>query len=237
MDQIILVANIGKHLDSLETLFNSVILLAIAIAWAGIQRSQIIEVLGTKFNRRYAFFVAAALYLVVNMSILVLFLRLGDLVALLDNKNLAKGITQIATHRWILNPFGYFGSSTIAQMYSSGGLGLLISIWWLCNASLSSLMDDKKNRAANILFGLFLIIGLVSMSAIHRVHAAVLSALSKTDPGLYDLVLQTSGERTIGAFLGIVVGGLIFFAVNFLQRKWLPGIKTTETQQEHQVDS
>ena len=237
MDQNILVNNVAKHLDSLETLVTSIVILAVAIAWAGIQRTQTIEVMGAKFDRRHAFFVVATLYLILNLSILILFLRLGDLIGFLDDKHIVKGITQLATHRWILNPFAYFGNSTIAQVYSSEGFGLLIVVWWLCNASLSSLMDDKKNWAANFLLGLFLMIGLASIWAIHRVFRIVLTSLGQSDIGLSGLVLETLDERTIGVILGIIVGVLIFFSVNMLQVRWLRAEKPTVVQQGAPADS
>lgn len=236
MDQKIIIDNIAKHLDSLESLVNAIIILSVAIAWAGIQRSQQIEVFGTTFNRRHAFFVVAALYLIANMSILILFLRLGDLVRILDKNYIVKGITQISTHKWILNPFAYFGKSTITQAYSSEGFGLLIVVWWLCNASLSSLMDDKKHKVANILIGLFLVIGLCSMFAVQRVFSIVLASLQKDHTELYTLVHQTMNERSVGSIIGIVVGGLIFAAVNILQNKWLQSDVYEHAQPNASVD-
>ncbi len=59
------------------------------------------------------------------------------------------------------------------------------------------------------------------MFAIQRIFGIVLAALQKNHAELYTLVLQTLDERTIGTFIGIIVGGLIFAAVNILQNKWL----------------
>lgn len=221
MDQAVLIDSIGKHLDALEFFVNAIILVSVAVAWAGIQRSSEIEILGTKFNRRYAFFAVAVLYLIANMTILILFLHVGDLVALLKGENAVKGISRLLTHSWVLNPFSYFGGSGIAQIYSSEGYGLLIAIWWLCNASLSTLMDDKRNKPAQVLIGLFLLIGLASMFAIQRVFYITLVTLKKSAPKLYLAVTQTTEIRMIGVFLGILVGGLIFSIVNILQDRWL----------------
>lgn len=237
IDQKIIIDTIAKHLDSLESLASTIIILSVAIAWAGIQRSQQIEVFSTTFNRRHAFFVVAALYLIANMSILILFLRLGDLVGFLDKNNIVKGVTQLSTHKWILNPFAYFGNSTIAQIHSSEGFGLLISVWWLCNASLSSLMDDKKHKVANILIGLFLVIGLCSMFAIQRVFSIILESLQKSHTELYTLVLQTMNDRTVGTIIGIIVGGLIFAAVNLLQAKCLQSGAKVTAQPSASVDA
>lgn len=221
MNQDVIVEAIGKHLDTIETYVNAIVLLAVAAAWAGVRRSREIEAFGTKFDRRHAFWALAVLYLVANMTILIVFLRVGDLVLLLDPSNVVKDITKLATHSWVLNPFSYFGGSAIARFYSSEGYGLLIATWWLCNASLSTLMDDKRNRVAQFLLGLFLAIGLGSMLAINRVYGVVLGALRASAPGLYAAASSTVVDRNVGNGLGIIVGGLIFVAANRLQQRFM----------------
>jgi hypothetical protein len=53
MDQELIVEMVDTHLDAIETCVNAIAILA--VAWAGIQRSREIEVIGTKFDRRQAF--------------------------------------------------------------------------------------------------------------------------------------------------------------------------------------
>lgn len=144
MNQEVIIDSIKNHLDSIETYVDWVILLAVAIAWAGIRRETEIEVLGAKFNRRHAFFAVAALYLIANVAFLILALRIGDLIALLDREHAVEGITTLATHAWVLNPFGYFGKSGIARLHAGEGFGLLIATWWLCNGSLYHLWMKRK---------------------------------------------------------------------------------------------
>lgn len=127
----------------------------------------------------------------------------------------------MATHSWVLNPFSFFGTSGLARFHSAEGYGLLIATWWLCNASLSTLMDEKRNRAAPLVLGLFLAIGLGSMVAMNRVYGLALEGLRTAAPALYAAALNTSVERTVGNGLGIVVGGLIFVAANRLQVRFL----------------
>ena len=221
MDQDIIVEAIGKHLDTVEAYVNAIALLAVAAAWAGIRRSREIEAFGTKFDRRHAFWALAVVYLVANMAVLILFLRIGDLVLLLEPASVVKGITAMATHSWVLNPFSYFGGSGIARFQSSEGFGLLIATWWLCNASLSTLMDDKRNTMARVLLGLFLAIGLGSMLAINRVYGVALGSLRESAPALYTAASATVVERSVGNGLGIVVGGLLFVAANRLQGRFI----------------
>lgn len=217
MDQDVIVDAIGKHLDRIETYVNAIALLAMSAAWAGVRRSRVIDAFGTKFDRRHAFWALAALYLIGNMTLLILFLRVGDLMLLLDPSHVVKGTTTLATHSWVLNPFSYFGSSGVARFHSSEGFGLLIATWWLCNASLSTLMDDKSSRAAQVLLGLFLAIGLGSMLAMNRVYEVVLDSLRASAPALYAAATDTAIERVVGNGLGIVVGVAIFVAANKLQ--------------------
>lgn len=223
MNQDILVDAVGKHLDMIETYVNAVALLAVAAAWAGVRRSREIEAFGTKFDRRDAFWALAVLYLIANTAILILFLRVGDLVLLIKPSHSVKAATTLATQSWVLNPFGYFGGSAVARFHSAEGYGLLIAVWWLCNASLSTLMDDKRNRAAGLLLGVFLAIGLGSMLAINRAYAVILGSLVTSAPALHAAVIETLPDRTVGTGMGILVGGLIFVATNRLQARFRGG--------------
>ncbi len=219
--QAALIESIGKHLDALESLFNAVIVLAVIVAWAGIRRTPEIEALGTKVEQRYGFFAMATLYLIANMTVLILFLRLGDLLALLDSTHAPEGIWKLATHSWVLSPFSYFGNSGPARVYCAEGYGLLIVVWWLCNASLSTLVQDKRSRVAKLLLGLFVGIGLGSMLAIQRTQAAALDTLFRSDRALHAAVTDALPERAAGTFLGVLVGAVLFVGVNALQVRWV----------------
>jgi len=216
---------IGSHLDSVATYVDWIVLAAIAVAWAGVQRERKIEALGVAFDRRHAFYAVATVYLVANIAILILFLRVGDLLVQLDRDNVVAGVTRLAVHEWVLNPFSFFGPSLVARLHAGEGYGLLIATWWLCNTSLSTLMDDKTNKGARVLLGLFLCTGLASMFGIQRVYAIVLFRLQEASPGLSAAVSATALERMVASFLGIGVGGLIFTAANVLQRKWLTRVE------------
>lgn len=215
---------VDKHLGAVETYVNWIIIVAIAVGWAGIRRERMIEAVGVKFDRRHAFFAVAVLYLVANVAILILLLRLGDLMVLLSPDNLGSGVTRLATHEWVLNPFSYFGESGISRLHSGEGYGLLIATWWLCNTSLSTLMDDKSSRPAQALLALFLTTGVSSMLAIQRVYAIVLSRLQPEVPSLFVAISATAVERMVAALLGIAAGALMFTVANVLQTRWLSRI-------------
>jgi hypothetical protein len=219
MDQQIMLEAISSHLGSVATYVDWIILAAIAVAWAGLQRQRKIEALGITFDRRYAFYAVATVYLVANVAILILFLRIGDLLVQLDRENVVAGVTRLTVHEWVLNPFSFFGTSLVARLHAGEGYGLLIATWWLCNTSLSTLMDDKTNRGARVLLVLFLCTGLASMFGIQRVYSIVLFRLLEASPELSAAVSATALERMVASFVGIGVGGLIFTAANVLQTK------------------
>jgi hypothetical protein len=219
MDQETLVDALTKHLDLLQSYLETTMLLAVAAAWAGVRRAREIEAFGTKFDRRHAFWALAAIYLVANVTVLELFLRIGDLIALIDRTGFPKAFTRIATHPWILNPFASFDHSTVAKVYASEGYGLLIATWWLCNTSLSTLMDDKKNRIAVALLVIFVAVGLASILAIERAQAILLVRLHAWAPQLGHDVDDTRPERVAGTIIGITVGLLLFFSANRLQQR------------------
>jgi hypothetical protein len=210
MDPEIIVSAIGEHLGALEKYVNALILISAAVAWAAIRRAPEIELLGAKFNRRHAFFAAASLYLVANVTILILFLRLGDLFSLLPDEQVIRGFTTLTSNAWVMNPFSYFGTSFTARMHSGEGLGLLVVTWWLCNTALFLLLDQTRERVRYILLCLFCLIGLGAMYAVHRTNIIVLSRLQGEAPELHAAFLSSFVERAVGTLLGIVVGALLF---------------------------
>jgi hypothetical protein len=220
MDQSILVDAIGKHLDLLEKISVWALLLSLAIGWAGLQKKDI-AALGMTFARREAFAAAAAVYLFANMIIIVLFLRLGDLLLLVDAGTLPQAITKLSTHTWIMNPYSYFGGYAFSRTYSCEGFGLLIVLWWLCHASLGTLIDGSQTKKHTLLIGAFLLLGLAAMFAVQRVGWIVLHRGAKVLPtDLFDSISSTFPERTIETFLGIGIGGFLFGVVRVLQRRW-----------------
>jgi hypothetical protein len=230
MEQEVILEAIGKHLDAVESTVNWIVLFAVAVSWAGIRKERNIEAFGLKVERRLAFFVASAIYLIANMMVLVFFLRIGDLLLLVEEAKLPKAVTTLATHSWLLNPYSYFGDTAIARLHSCEGYGLLIATWWLCNTSMSTLMEDKRSRTGQVMLGIFLVIGLLSMQTIQRGYQIVQDRLSGPYPQLSHDIGATNAERLVGICLGIIVGGLLFFAGNVLQERW-SGVAGSSTAQ------
>jgi len=221
MDQDVIIKSLEKHLDFVASIFNWAIALSIAVAWAGIQKKEEIEAWKLKFSRRHAYYAVCALFLVANISVLIVFLRIGDLLNLLDDKNFLKGLTTIMTHSWILNPFAYFGNSFMARLHSCEGYGLLIVTWWLCYSCLSTLVDDYKGRRVRLLLGIFLLVGLTSMQAIQWIYGIIVMRTASLDPEYHMALMSTATERFLAIFLSIVVGSLTFVASRRLQIRFM----------------
>jgi hypothetical protein len=212
---------IGKHLDALASTVNWIIVFAAVVSWAGIRKESSIEVFGVKVERRLAFLVSSTIYLIANVMVLILFLRIGDLLLLVEPSKVTNAVARLATHPWLLNPYSYFGGGWLASFHSCEGYGLLIATWWLCNTSMSTLVEDKGSKVGKIMLGIFLGLGLLTMQAIQRGYGIVLLRLSTTDASLFQGIQGTVAERNLGDFLGIAVGGLFFLAGNLLQQRWL----------------
>jgi len=224
MDQSILVDAVAKHMDLLEKISIWALFLSLAIGWAGLQKKDI-TALGLTFARKEAFAGVVAVYLFANMIIIVLFLRLGDLFRLIDDKTFSQALTRLATHTWIMNPFGYFGGNGLTRTYSCEGFGLLIVLWWLCHASLSTLIDGKPAKVHLLLIGIFLALGLSAMLSVQRVGWIVLSRAPHVLPkDIADSISSTLAERSLATYLGIGLGALLFGATHVLQRRLRPRV-------------
>lgn len=227
MEQSVILDSLTKHLDALAAVFNYSILLAVLTIWTGLRRKDELEVLGLKLTRHQALFIVSPLYLLLNLTVLILFLRIGDLLNLLaplQPNKFPEGFSRLAAHTWLLNPFAYFGTTRAATWYEGDGYGLLIVTWWLCNSSLLALAENVRNhlRVYFVFSGLFLLIGLGSMVSINRVFEIVHTNRQLLSPNLQQDLLTVSSRGSVETDVGIVVGGLLHFVVLALQsRLWL----------------
>ncbi|QDT98018.1 hypothetical protein [Gimesia aquarii] len=210
---------ISTHLDSIQSLLNWVLLIAIPLAWAGIHGSTTIKTSVIEVQRKYAFYFAGACFLLVNIAILVMFLRLADLVEMLDNAHVVKGISEMALHSWALNPFSFYGTDFVSRLQSCAGFGLLIACWWICFTALSTLSDDKKSIQFNLIVWVLLMLGLAAMGAVQMVFSSILDRVSNVDMNLYEILQSTVSERSLAVFAGVGVGGGIYSIAMSLKKQ------------------
>ena len=212
MNQSQIVDSLGDHLDSLKQTVGWALLLSVAFCWAGLTQADPVNALGFSVTRSNAFLVAAIFYVFVNAKLLDLLIRIGDLVQLLNRSHVVEGLTKVALHPFIANPFSYFGTSPLARVHSSKGFGALIFVWWVANSSLFTLAGDQ--RPTDFWVNIFFWVGIASMWAISRAYNLSLEAVCIVDDVLHAGIKATTPDRVIGAFLGVVLGGL--FAVGVL---------------------
>ena len=124
---------------------------------------------------------------------------------MIDDQTFPVAVTKLATHKWLANPFSFFGEAPLANIYASSGFGLLIILWWIGNASLYSLSDDPFSLIGTFVQGVFLAIGLASMLAIQRVMPVVLRRIETLSPSLHAEVVATIPYRSAMTFAGIGV--------------------------------
>lgn len=216
MHQKVLVESLGAQLDLAQSIVNWAILFAAAVAWAGLQKTREIEAFHVKVDRRDAFVVVAVLYLIATMTVSILFFRIGNLVGLLDKEHFSEGVSVILAHEWILNPLSYFGTSTVGRLTSGEGLGLLVVVWWLCNASLYTLTDEKNSRRGRVLLAIFLAVGTLAIGAIYRVHFTMRVQAVQFGDKIGNALQDTFSDRVLSFFVGSIAGVALFTAVNLL---------------------
>ena len=212
MNQDRIIEGLGSHLDSLKQTIGWALLLSVAFAWAGLTQADPVKALGIEVSRNNAFVVAVIFYVFVNAKVLDLLLRIGDLMSLLDDEHLAEGLTRVAVHSFIANPFSYFGSSFFARAHSAKGFGLLIVVWWIANSSLFTLANGQT-LSTQALMGVFLAVGLGSMLAISRGYSIIIERVKSVDTQLYEILHATRVERSLLTFVGIIGGGFIAFLI------------------------
>jgi len=76
MDQELIINAIEQHVTALQDIFAWALIIALGVGWAGLQNNKELEIVGIKFNRRSAFYVAAFLYVVANIAVLLLLWRI-----------------------------------------------------------------------------------------------------------------------------------------------------------------
>ena len=190
--------------------------LAVIVGWAGLHRAEPIEILGIKTTRSDAFVVASSAFVLANLAILVALLRMGDLLSPLNSSDFTKGVERVMTHSSLFNPFAYFGPGLLSRLHSGTGFVLLLLCWWICYASISTLLNLGKNQSA--LEAALLVVGILSLLAIHRFQAKLLGRLHEIDPDYAAAVMKANRVRSVlGTVVGII-GLVVFFEIQW--RLW-----------------
>ena len=210
MESDVLINAIGSHLDALQSTVNTSVGLALVAAWAGFQKEREISVFALKATRGQALHLLGLVFIFTNVTALILFLRLADLLYLVDAVEIDKAITAIATHKWVFNPFAQFTSTPLSIINSCFGYGALIVIWWIGYTCLALLNDNKRSFIFSMIGAVFLAVGLASMLAISHCFMVLAERLSDASAEIQAAAVMLFWPKQITSFLGIGLGGLVF---------------------------
>lgn len=211
MNQETIKESLVKHLEIVDRTLLWALAIAVVVGWAGIRGGVPIEILGIRTTRSDAHFVASLAFVFANLAILVALLRMGDLLKRLHDAEFTNGIEKVLTHSSLFNPFAYFGPGLLSRSYSSSGFGLLIVCWWICYTSVSGLRDFSTSP--NLVEGLLLGVGSLSLLAIHHFHASLQGRLHNIDATYAQLLIRMNKMRSRVVAVSAVTGGVIFFVV------------------------
>jgi hypothetical protein len=208
-----LVDSLGDHLSTMQDVFKWSLVLALGVAWAGIQNEPKIEIGALKFDRRQAFRVAAGVYFVATMTFLIVLMRIEATLGLLQDVNFVTGYSKIASHSWVLNPFGYAGTTWPARLSSGASIGLLVIAWWVCLASVYTLRG-KESIWRNLYLPIFFYAaGIAALCVVSRIYSLNLGRLETLAPLVFAGLKATAPDRWLLALSSLPAGLAVFVAI------------------------
>ena len=163
---------------------------------------------GTEVCREDAFVVAALFFVFMNVKIFDLLFRLSELPYLLDNATLRRGLSTIALHSFVANPFGYFGRRIAPPRSQARRRCPSHLLWWGANISLLTFVPPSPSLGFFFIIFLFLAVGLASLFVIYRFYKSVERKLR--EQGLYSDWWSDSRSlryllATVACLIGIVL--------------------------------
>lgn len=208
-----LIKALERHLESAKSLVTTAIFLAVFFLWTGLSEtpghSVEVAILGIKgVPYETAFFVAALCFLVINAQVAERFSRIAAILRSVKKEQLPEALTVLMSHPWIFNPFNYFGATFASRLNSAKGYGLLITVWWACNSSLTAFTNSLGPKEQIATFTFFAI-GLFSMGTINQVMIEMVTLSKEEHPVLSGRLEQSLPMRQALAFAGIVAGGFL----------------------------
>lgn len=219
MNQEGIVNALGEHMSALQYIVGWAVIIAFGVGWAGLQKKKELEIVGLKVGRREAFYIATLLYLMANLTVLLLLWRIEALLIALNDKYFVRGYTTLALHAWLLNPFGYVGSNLVAALSTSLSMGLIIISWWICITSVVVIRGKQPIIKSVILPVLFYAAGNLSLVSLYRIYGINLARLETLDQTLFVGIKETALGRWIAIWSGTAVGISILIVTLWFQRR------------------
>ena len=251
MDETTFLNSIEKHLDSLESSFNWSLLLVLAAMWYGLQKTEINQILdlGTlKVPVRYSSLILGLILTFFHFYITLSFFRLLNLIEMLplpiranaesDNQEdkeqfekdfsiNEKAFSRLLLHKWPMNPYSFFGGSTLSMIYNSIGYFVIILSWFSGFTAIYIIAPKLSLISLSVLIFYFLAV-VLQLYSICKVYLRIMGYISILNfiindtfslrwfYGLGELMLSESLRRhftirVVLSFFSFLVGALLFF--------------------------
>lgn len=217
MDQDVLVATIGDHIQALQSVFDWTIIIAIGLCVSAFGKEREVEVAGMTFTRGHALLAASVLYLVAIVALLALTLRLNAVLKLLDEEHFLEGYSALAVYPWILSPYSFLGVSSAGQLAAPWGIGAQIAAWWISATSIALLYRDRPRSSTLLLPFAVYVSGILYLIATWSTYRLIFSRL-KTSPDVLAGLEQTAFGRWAAIWVLTAVG--IAFCVLTVSRSF-----------------
>jgi len=215
----VLISSLAATLGTLRSLLSWGVVLAVGAGWAGLRNSRKVSIAGLSMERRPAFYAASFVYAAATVAVLLSLFRIEAIVLKIADTRFVEAYTTLAAHEWLLNPFGYLGISSPAQLSTACGIGLLILSWWICATSVVVLRGKEPLWKSIILLLPFYAAGLSSLWVVYRIYEVNLTRLLVLAPDIHAGIRATASARWNIAYASIPMGLALVAAALLVQRR------------------
>ncbi len=213
-------------LDNIQGMTSWIVLLCLSLGIGILSGREEIEGGGIKLKRIQAFWPYAFVMSVVSGGVWIGLERIRSLLALPSTASTgAARFEVLALHKWLMNPFSFFGSDRSSQFHAAVGQAILILIWWGAMCMLYVLADIVRGPirlAAIAFFGSLVFLAILSANDIHSIQSSILhDSMNKVAEGS-SLRLNSSQCAVILGLFGLVITVCLreLQKIRFLAKRW-----------------
>jgi hypothetical protein len=169
----------------------------------------------------------SSVFLFTNLTSLVYFLRLIDLVATANRDT----VIALGAHPWSLNPFAFLGQAEATRWRDSIGYPAMIVIWWVGFIALTSIRAGGTKcqfLGVGVVLGIFVVVGLCAEFSMYDVLAALSERAPDLDVGSISDNVWSFPPGTMwslhncATWAGIVLSVAVFLALALFHPHLLP---------------
>lgn len=208
MKQSSVLQSLGRHMDALNVTVGWTFVLALAVGLEAISGADRLTILDSQIPRSHAHVVVGIIYILLNVKVLLILTRLGNLMLLLRDDFVLEGYSNVVLHTFIANPFGYFGTDGSLRLDSAMGLGSLVLFWWMINATLLMLGFGENQWLFYGIAASFFAIGAASTEKILEYYRIAANRLEWVDRKLYIQISVNEENRKFTLWTAIAIGAV-----------------------------